>query len=132
MLAAARKYKSVVQVGTQRRSTPHLSGSKEKYCRCRIAWVKYHMWKCVVIIICATMEIPLLQPVPDFFDYEMWTGPAPLRPYDGLPHVRWWRTFMEYGNGIMGDMCIHMFDAVSMDAESWLAKTHQFDWRNLC
>jgi predicted dehydrogenase len=40
----------------------------------------------------------------------MWTGPAPLRPYDNLPHRRWWRTFMEYGNGIVGDMCIHMFD----------------------
>jgi predicted dehydrogenase len=55
---------------------------------------------------------PPVQPVPDFFDYEMWTGPAPMRPFDGLPHVRWWRTFMEYGNGIMGDMCIHMFDTV--------------------
>jgi len=52
------------------------------------------------------------QPVPDFLDYEMWTGPAPMRPYDGLPHTRWWRTFMEYGNGITGDMCIHMFDTV--------------------
>jgi len=55
---------------------------------------------------------PPVQPVPDFLDYEMWTGPAPLRPYDGLPHRGWWRAFMEYGNGIMGDMCIHMFDAV--------------------
>jgi predicted dehydrogenase len=42
----------------------------------------------------------------------MWTGPAPLRPYDGLPHRRWWRTFQEYGNGIMGDMCVHMLDTV--------------------
>jgi predicted dehydrogenase len=42
----------------------------------------------------------------------MWTGPAPLREYDGLPHKRWWRTFMEYGNGIMGDMCIHMLDMI--------------------
>jgi predicted dehydrogenase len=42
----------------------------------------------------------------------MWTGPAPLRPYDGLPHRRWWRTFQEYGNGIVGDMCIHMLDTV--------------------
>ena len=48
--------------------------------------------------------------MPDFLDYEMWTGPAPLRPYDGLPHKRWWRTFTEYGNGIVGDMCVHMFD----------------------
>jgi predicted dehydrogenase len=51
-----------------------------------------------------------VQPVPAHLDYEMWTGPAPLRPYDGLPHKRWWRTFTEYGNGIVGDMCVHMFD----------------------
>ena len=58
------------------------------------------------------MAIHRLQPVPDFLDYELWTGPAPLRPYDGLPHKRWWRTFMEYGNGIVGDMCVHMLDTV--------------------
>jgi predicted dehydrogenase len=52
----------------------------------------------------------------------MWTGPAPLRPYDAppnsnfgnarVPHRRWWRAFTEYGNGIVGDMCIHMLDMV--------------------
>jgi predicted dehydrogenase len=55
---------------------------------------------------------PDVEPVPDFFDYEQWTGPAPLLPYTGLPHKRWWRTMMEYGNGITGDMCVHMFDTV--------------------
>ena len=53
---------------------------------------------------------PPVEPVPEFLDYEMWTGPAPLRPYDGIPHKRWWRTFTEYGNGIVGDMCVHMLD----------------------
>ena len=57
-------------------------------------------------------ENPPLKPVPDHLDYEMWTGPAPLRPYDNLPHKRWWRAFTEYGNGIVGDMCIHMLDTV--------------------
>jgi len=42
----------------------------------------------------------------------MWTGPAPMRPYNELVHPRGWRAFMEYGNGIVGDMCIHMFDMV--------------------
>jgi predicted dehydrogenase len=42
----------------------------------------------------------------------MWTGPAPLRPYSKLAHPRGWRAFMEYGNGIVGDMCIHMLDMV--------------------
>ena len=48
---------------------------------------------------------------PDYLDYEMWTGPAPMRPYNRWPSARW-RAFMEYGNGIVGDMCIHMLDMV--------------------
>ena len=51
-------------------------------------------------------------PPPDNLDYEMWTGPAPMRPYNALVHPRGWRAFMEYGNGIVGDMCIHMLDMV--------------------
>ena len=42
----------------------------------------------------------------------MWTGPAPMRPYNALVHPRSWRAFMEYGNGIVGDMCVHMLDMV--------------------
>ncbi len=33
-----------------------------------------------------------------------------MRPYNSIVHPRGWRAFMEYGNGIMGDMCIHMYD----------------------
>jgi predicted dehydrogenase len=57
----------------------------------------------------ATQNPPDSAP-PEYLDYEMWTGPAPMRPYNKLVHPRSWRAFMEYGNGIMGDMCIHMFD----------------------
>jgi len=49
---------------------------------------------------------------PENLDYEMWTGPAPMRPYNSLVHPRRWRAFKEYGNGIVGDMCIHMLDMV--------------------
>jgi len=42
----------------------------------------------------------------------MWTGPAPMRPYNELVHPGRWRAFMEYSNGIVGDMCIHMYDMV--------------------
>ena len=109
MVAAARKYGKTVQVGTQRKSTPHLIQAKKDIIDAgllgKVAHVEmycyYHM---------RNNGNPPIQAVPDFFDYEMWTGPAPLRPYDGLPHTRWWRTFNEYGNGILGDMCVHMFD----------------------
>src|SRR5205085_7439570 len=57
-------------------------------------------------------ENPPDAPPPSYLDYEMWTGPAPMRPYNKLCHPRSWRAFMEYGNGIVGDMCIHMFDMV--------------------
>lgn len=111
MVAAARKYNRVVQVGTQRKSTPHLIDAKKNIVDTGLLGKVSHVEMCCYYHMRANGNPPV-QPVPDFFDYEMWTGPAPLRPYDGLPHRRWWRTFMEYGNGIMGDMCIHMFDTV--------------------
>jgi len=109
MLAAARKHQRVVQIGTQRKSTPHLIDARKQVVEAGL------LGKVGQVDICCYFPMrangnPPLQPVPDFLDYEMWTGPAPLRPYDGLPHKRWWRTFMEYGNGIVGDMCVHMFD----------------------
>ena len=109
MLAAARKYNRVVQIGTQRRSTPHLVEAKEQFFDQgklgKIAHVEiycyYHMR--------ATSNPPDEAPPPNL-DYEMWTGPAPMRPYNKLVHPRSWRAFMEYGNGIVGDMCVHMLD----------------------
>jgi len=49
---------------------------------------------------------------PAWLDYEMWVGPAPMRPYNPMLHPGRWRQFMEYSNGIVGDMCIHMYDMV--------------------
>ena len=109
MLAAARKHNRVVQVGTQRKSTPHLIEAKKRIIDAGLLGKIGHVDMCCYFHMRANGNPPV-EPVPDFLDYEMWTGPAPLRPYDGLPHKRWWRTFMEYGNGIMGDMCVHTFD----------------------
>ena len=109
MLSAARGHGRVVQVGTQRRSTPHIIEARDRIIRegklGKIALVEvycyYHM--------CARDNPPDTNP-PETLDYEMWTGPAPMRPFNALVHPGKWRSFTEYGNGIMGDMCIHMFD----------------------
>lgn len=111
ILAAARKRKRVVQIGTQRKSTPHLIDAKKQIVDAGLLGRVGHVEMCCYFPMRANGNPPV-EPVPAFLDYEMWTGPAPLRPYDGLPHVRWWRTFNEYGNGIMGDMCVHMLDTV--------------------
>jgi predicted dehydrogenase len=109
MLSAARKHNRVVQVGTQRKSTPHLVEAKKKIVDSGMLGKVGHVDICCYYHMRANGN-PALSAVPDFFDYDMWTGPAPMRPYDMIPHERWWRTFMEYGNGLMGDMCVHMFD----------------------
>jgi len=121
MLAAARKHKRVVQVGTQRRSTPHLVEAKNEIVKTgklgKVAHVEiycyYHM---------RARENPPDTAPPPHLDYEMWTGPAPMRPYNSLCHPRRWRAFMEYGNGIMGDMCIHMLDMVRWTLELGMPK----------
>jgi len=109
MLDAARKHKRVVQIGTQRKSTPHLIDARKQIIETGLLGKIGHVDMCCYFHMRANGN-PATQPVPGHLDYEMWTGPAPLRPYDGLPHKRWWRTFTEYGNGIVGDMCVHMLD----------------------
>jgi predicted dehydrogenase len=111
MLAAARKYNRAVQVGTQRRSTPHLMEAKKEIIDSGLlgkvshaeVYCYYHM---------RAKDNPPDEAPPSNLDYEMWTGPAPMRPYNNLCHPRRWRAFKEYGNGIVGDMCIHMLDTV--------------------
>ncbi|HOD50739.1 MAG TPA: Gfo/Idh/MocA family oxidoreductase [Candidatus Hydrogenedentes bacterium] len=111
MLDAARRHNRVVQVGMQRRSTPHLIEAKKRIVDAGLLGKVSYADMCCYYHMRAN-ENPEPVPVPDFLDYEMWTGPAPLRSYDHLPHRGWWRAFMEYSNGIVGDMCVHMFDAV--------------------
>jgi predicted dehydrogenase len=111
VVAAARKHGRVIQVGTQRRSTPHLMEAKRLFIDSG-AIGKVHHAEMFCYYHMRRNATPPLQPVPEHFDYDFWTGPAPLRPFDGMPHRGWWRAFMEYGNGIMGDMCIHMYDTV--------------------
>src|SRR3954468_7651634 len=111
MLAAARKYKRVVQVGMQRRSTPHLITARDRIVRegklGTIGLVEIYCYYAMR----ATQNPPDATPPPNL-DYELWTGPAPMRPYNDLVHPRKWRAYMEYGNGIVGDMCVHMLDMV--------------------
>src|SRR5207302_3752631 len=95
MLAAARKHKRVVQVGMQRRSTPHLIEAREDIVAAgKLGKIPY------VDICCYTGprggNPPDIKP-PENLDYEMWTGPAPTRPYNALVHRSQWRAFMEDG-----------------------------------
>ncbi len=111
MLAAARKYNRVVQIGLQRRSTPHLADAKTQIIEEGLLGDIGHIEICSYYHMRSTSIPPDIEP-PSYLDYDAWTGPAPMRPYNELCHPRRWRSFMEYGNGIVGDMCVHMLDMV--------------------
>jgi predicted dehydrogenase len=111
MLAEARRHGRVVQVNTQRRSTPHLAEARSEIVQAgqlgKVGHVEIHS-------LYPRLYDPNPRDVapPPTLDWEMWTGPAPMRPFNGLVHPVGWRAFMAYGNGLLGDMCIHMLDMV--------------------
>ena len=108
MAEAARGSGAATQVGLQRRSTPHLVDVKEKFFDSgrlgKIAQVDIFSYYGMGDVN-EEAQVP-----PEGFDYEMWTGPAPMRPFYPLKASGGWRQFMEYGNGTLGDMGVHMFD----------------------
>lgn len=50
--------------------------------------------------------------IPDGFDWDLWLGPAPERPFSHvyLPFV--WRGWFDFGNGALGDMGQYSFDTI--------------------
>lgn len=108
IVAAARKHNRVIQVGLQRRSTPHLIEARDLIRNGKLGKVKM-VELCCYYPMSSRDNPPDIQP-PANLDWEFYTGPAPMRPYNSMVHPRGWRRFMEYGNGIVGDMCVHMLD----------------------
>ena len=113
LVAAARKYHRVVQVNTQRRSNPFYQEAREKYLASgrlgKIALIETYSylgsegW--------SPGPVPDA-PVPAHLDYDLWAGPAPKVPYKTVIEDRGWRAFMEFGNGPIGNLGVHMLDKV--------------------
>jgi predicted dehydrogenase len=110
MVAAARKYDRTVQVGLQRRHTPHLLEARDKIIRegklGKIAYAEVHSYYG------APGEFPPATAPPEHLDWEMYVGPATWRDYHPGIHPRSWRACREFSNGQTGDLCVHFFDAV--------------------
>jgi predicted dehydrogenase len=108
MVAAARKYKRTVQVGLQRRNTPHLLAARDQFIRSgalgKIAYVDIHSYSG------SPGSFPPNAKPPDNLDWEKYVGPAPMREYNPAIHPRGWRGCHEFSNGQTGDLCVHFFD----------------------
>jgi len=52
------------------------------------------------------------EPVPSYFDYDMWLGPAPFKPYNRVRTHGRFRGYWDYEGGGLGDMGQHYLDPV--------------------
>ena len=50
------------------------------------------------------------QPIPKTFDWDMWLGPAPMKPYNAHRTHSTFRGYWDYDSGGLGDMAQHYLD----------------------
>jgi predicted dehydrogenase len=110
MVAAAKRTGRTVQVGLQRRSTPHLIEARDRYIKSgklgKVAFVDVHSYYG------GPGGFPPKETPPANLDWEMYVGPAPWLDFHPRIHPRSWRDFRNFSNGQIGDLCVHFFDVV--------------------
>ena len=114
MVNAARKYDRVFQTGSMQRSSSEFRKACELVRNGRLGTIKQ------VIVDVGPPSIPCdlpEEPMEPGLNWDMWLGPAPLRPYNSVLSPRGinnffpnWRNYREYSGGMMTDWGAHHFD----------------------
>jgi predicted dehydrogenase len=109
---AARKYKVVSQMGNQGHSGEGVRLIEEWITDGAIGKVhEVHCWTNRPIWPQGMLRPAEGLPVPDGLDWDLWIGPAPMRPYHTAYHPFSWRAWWDFGAGALGDMACHVMDA---------------------
>lgn len=131
MVKAARDTGRVVQVGTHRRVSPHNVAGREFIRSGKLG--KVGMVRAFVHYGGGPEKPRQNVEPPKELDWDMWCGPAPLRPFNGeldiknpwsgALHPRGWRNYLDYANGTLGDWGIHWMDQILwITGEKWPKK----------
>ncbi|GHU98634.1 NADH-dependent dehydrogenase [Bacteroidia bacterium] len=109
MVRAAKRYNRVIQVGQQQRSGKYWAQMADFIQSGQLGRVaKVDIW--------GNFDYAAgLPPMPDTaapsdLNYDMWLGPAPLRPFNEGRWNRYWRMYWSYGGGLVSDWGVHLFD----------------------
>lgn len=110
IVKAAKDAGVIVQVGLHRRIGPHHVEAM-KFLRSG-AVGKVGMVRCFAHSR-GGPEIPKPNSAPpEGMDWDMYCGPAPLRPFNSKIHPGGFRNFLDFANGTMGDWGVHWLDQV--------------------
>ncbi len=108
LVRAANKYNRIVQHGTQSRSSGGVSEGVQKM-RDGVLGDLYlsrglcYKWR-------DTIGHAPEEPVPAGVNYDLWTGPAPMKPFTRNRFHYNWHWIWDTGNGDMGNQGIHEMD----------------------
>jgi predicted dehydrogenase len=112
MVEAARKYRRIVQVGTQNRSGPYNLKALE-YVRSgklgKICLVKVYNMKSG-----GPFRLGTSRPKHKDLDWDKWLGKAPFRPWHSGIFYGGWHQFWDFSGGDMADDGIHQLDLALM------------------
>jgi predicted dehydrogenase len=117
MVNAAKKLGRVVQVGTQQRSADHF---REAIALVRSGVlgriVETQTWNCEYR---PPIGSPVDAPAPDYVDYDLWLGPAPVRPFNPNRFHYNWHWFWDYGGSNLTNWNVHLQDIVHLAMNAW-------------
>lgn len=108
MIEAARKYKRMVQVGSQSRSTPHKMEAIAKLQDGIIG--KLYQSKGICYKRRKSIGKKPDTPVPAGVNWDLFLGPAPKRAFNELRFKYNWHWFWDTGNGDIGNQGVHEMD----------------------
>ncbi|MFP4055724.1 MAG: Gfo/Idh/MocA family protein [Candidatus Brocadiia bacterium] len=107
MVAAARRYGRVFQVGSQQRSSGEF---RKAVSLCRSGRIGDIHKVYVNVGGPSREEYRPAEPVPQGFDWNLWLGPAPWRPYNSHYHPFRWRSCRDFSGGGCTDWGAHHMD----------------------
>lgn len=108
MVHAARKYDRIVQMGSQSRSSVALKEAVQKMREGELGEV--YMARALCFKWRDTIGKAPVSEVPAGVDYDLWTGPAPKKPFTRNRFHYNWHWLWDTGNGDLGNQGIHEVD----------------------
>jgi predicted dehydrogenase len=107
MVEAARKYKRMVQIGTQNRSSPNVVEGMQKLKEGVLG--KLYMGRGMSYKVRGNLGKHRPRPVPQGLDWDAWVGPAQMVEYSSFQHHRWY-WISNFASGDVANQTVHDVD----------------------